>query len=73
MLCLSRKVDEKIVCRFPDGREITFTLLQIRGDKVRLGIDAANDVDIMRGELVPHWNKHRAAQRVERAAEKRPA
>lgn len=48
MLVLSRKRDEQIVI----GDEIvTITVVDIRGDKVRLGIDAPKDLDVHRREV----------------------
>lgn len=48
MLVLSRKKGEKIVL----GETIVLTILRIEGNKVRIGIEAATDVAIVRGELV---------------------
>ncbi|QDT37778.1 carbon storage regulator CsrA [Stratiformator vulcanicus] len=47
MLVLSRKKDEKIVI----GDQITLMVIEIRGDKVRLGIDAPKDVSVHRQEV----------------------
>ncbi|MCH2210215.1 MAG: carbon storage regulator CsrA [Fuerstiella sp.] len=47
MLVLSRKKDEKIVI----GENITLMVIEIRGDKVRLGIDAPRDVAVHREEV----------------------
>lgn len=47
MLVLSRKKDEKIVI----GDSITLMVIEIRGDKVRLGIDAPRDVSVHREEV----------------------
>jgi len=47
MLVLSRKKDEKIVI----GDNITLMVIEIRGDKVRLGIDAPRDVSVHREEV----------------------
>jgi carbon storage regulator len=47
MLVLSRKEDQTIVI---DGR-ITITVVSIRGNQIRLGIDAPRDVPVRRGEL----------------------
>ncbi len=47
MLVLSRKKDEKIVI----GDNITLMVIEIRGDKVRLGIDAPRDVSVHREEI----------------------
>ena len=47
MLVLSRKKDEKIVI----GDNISIMIVEIRGDKVRIGIDAPRDVSVHRREV----------------------
>jgi carbon storage regulator len=47
MLVLSRKRDEQIVI----NDLITITIVEIRGDKVRLGIEAPADVPVHRREV----------------------
>lgn len=47
MLVLSRKKDESIVI----GDNVTVTIVEVRGDKVRLGIDAPIDVTVHRLEV----------------------
>ena len=47
MLVLSRKPDEKIMI----GDGIVITVVEIRGDKVRLGIEAPRDVSVHRKEV----------------------
>jgi carbon storage regulator len=47
MLVLSRKKDEKIVI----GDTIKLMVIEIRGDKVRLGIEAPRDVSVHREEV----------------------
>ena len=47
MLVLRRKKDEKIII----GDSITLMVIEIRGDKVRLGIDAPKDVSVHRQEV----------------------
>lgn len=47
MLVLSRKKDERIVI----GDDITVMIIEIRGDKVRLGITAPKDVTVHREEV----------------------
>jgi carbon storage regulator len=47
VLVLGRKVDEKIVI----GGNITIMVVEIRGDKVKLGIDAPKDVSVHRQEV----------------------
>jgi carbon storage regulator len=48
MLVLSRKKNETVVIA---GGDIVVTVLEIRGDKVRLGIDAPKDTSIHRSEV----------------------
>jgi len=47
MLVLSRKKDEKIVI----GDNISIMIVEIRGDKVRLGIEAPREVSVHRREV----------------------
>ena len=47
MLVLSRKINETIVI----NDNIIITVVDIRGDKVRLGIDAPKDVPVHRQEI----------------------
>lgn len=47
MLILSRKLDEKIKI----GEEITLTIIEIRGDQVKIGIDAPQNVKVFRQEI----------------------
>jgi carbon storage regulator len=47
MLVLSRKKDERIVI---DGN-ITIVIVEIRGDKVRIGVEAPPDVSVHRQEV----------------------
>ena len=49
MLVLTRKVGEKIVI----GKNITITVLEARGSKIRIGIDAPAQVPVLRSELQP--------------------
>ena len=47
MLVLSRKKNERIVI----GENIVITVVEIRGDRVRLGIEAPQEVPIHRSEV----------------------
>lgn len=47
MLVLSRQRDESIII----GDNIVVTIVDIRGDKVRLGIDAPKEVPVHRQEV----------------------
>lgn len=50
MLVLSRKVDDTIII----GDNIKIQVIKIKGNTVRLGIEAPSDVKILRGELAPY-------------------
>lgn len=47
MLVLSRHRDESIMI----GDDIVITVVDVRGDKVRLGIDAPTDIPVHRQEV----------------------
>ena len=49
MLVLSRKEGERLRL----GDSIVLTIVKLNGDKVRLGIDAPNDLLVLREELEP--------------------
>lgn len=48
MLVLSRRVGDSLVV----GEEITLTVLEVRGDVVRVGIDAPRHIKVHRAELL---------------------
>jgi carbon storage regulator len=59
MLVLSRKRDEQIVI----SDNIVVTVVDIRGDKVRLGIEAPKDIPVHRQEVfdaIQQENKQRS-------------
>jgi carbon storage regulator len=47
MLILSRKVNEKIMI----GEDISVSIIEVRGDQVRLGVDAPKTVKVFRQEV----------------------
>jgi carbon storage regulator len=47
MLILSRKVNEKIMI----GDDISVSIIEVRGDQVRLGVDAPKTVKVFRQEV----------------------
>ncbi|MBT4864063.1 MAG: carbon storage regulator CsrA [Planctomycetaceae bacterium] len=59
MLVLSRQRDESIII----GDNIVITIVDIRGDKVRLGINAPKDIPVHREEVYEAIQRERAAQR----------
>ena len=48
MLVLTRKADQTIVI---DGG-ITIRIIDVKGNRIRIGIDAPQEVSVQRGELV---------------------
>lgn len=58
MLVLTRRTDQRIVI----GDDIVITVLEIKGDSVRLGIDAPRSVRVHREEV------HEALRRANAAA-----
>ncbi len=62
MLVLSRHRDESIMI----GDDVVVTIVDIRGDKVRLGIDAPQDIPVHRQEV------YEAIQRENRKASQLP-
>lgn len=47
MLILSRKIDEQIKI----GDDITITLIDIRGEQVKIGVEAPKNVKVFRQEV----------------------
>ena len=47
MLILSRKINEKIMI----GDDISISIIEIRGDQVRIGVDAPKTVKVFRREV----------------------
>ena len=50
MLVLTRKMNEQILI----GNDIKITLVRVRGNSVRIGIEAPRAVRVVRGELAVH-------------------
>jgi carbon storage regulator len=60
MLVLSRQKDESIII----GDDVEITIVDVRGDKVRLGITAPKNISVHRKEV------YEAIQREKREAQK---
>lgn len=56
MLVLTRKCGEKVVM---PQQEVVITVLEVRGDRVRLGIEAPADIRIHRQEI---WQRIQVQQ-----------
>lgn len=52
MLVLSRRVGESVVIGDGSPEAVTITVLEVRGDVVRIGIDAPRSVAVHRAELL---------------------
>ena len=59
MLVLSRQRDESIMI----GDDVVITIVDIRGDKVRLGIEAPQDIPVHRQEVYERDQARRPAFR----------
>ena len=57
MLILSRKVDEKIKI----GSEITLTIIEVKGDQVKVGVEAPKNVKVFRQEVYEAIQKENKA------------
>lgn len=58
MLVLSRKENETIVI----GDDVRLTVVEIRGDKVKIGIEAPPTVKVWRTEIAPKDKKEAASE-----------
>jgi carbon storage regulator len=58
MLVLSRQKDESIII----GDDVEITIVDVRGDKVRLGITAPKSVSIHRREVYDAIQREKAAR-----------
>jgi carbon storage regulator len=65
MLVLSRQRDESIMI----GDEVEITIVDVRGDKVRLGITAPKQIPVHRREIYDAIQREKA----QKAAEQTPA
>lgn len=59
MLVLSRRVGESVVI----GNDVTVTVLEVRGDQIRIGVDAPRHVQVHREEVYRELEEQNAAAR----------
>ena len=60
MLVLSRRIDESIII----GDNIKITIVDVRGDKVRLGIVAPREISVHRQEVYDAIQKEKEKENV---------
>ncbi|GAB2518062.1 carbon storage regulator CsrA [Paramicrobacterium agarici] len=68
MLVLTRRIGERVLI----GDDVELTVLDVKGDTVRIGVQAPRDTRIQRAELVDAVSKENvdAAQQADQNAEK---
>lgn len=59
MLVLSRQKDESIII----GDDVEITIVDVRGDKVRLGISAPKNITVHRKEVYEAIQREKAARK----------
>jgi carbon storage regulator len=59
MLVLSRQKDESIII----GDDVEITIVDVRGDKVRLGISAPKNISVHRKEVYEAIQREKAAKK----------
>jgi carbon storage regulator len=66
MLVLTRKPGEKIFI----GDNIKVTVVEVSGNRIRIGIEAPDDVRVLRSELYESWEKNAVGQDLAPAAKR---
>ena len=64
MLILTRRINEKLVI----GDDVTVTVLGVKGNQVRIGIDAPREIQVHREEVYQRILKERVTDRTHAAA-----
>jgi len=64
MLILSRKENESLVLELPNGETITVCLVAYKGDVTKVGINAPDNVTILREELYRNQLKNNRANKM---------
>lgn len=58
MLILTRRVGESLIIEI-DGKKVTATVLGVKGNQVRVGVDAPKDVAVHREEIYDRIQKEK--------------
>ena len=64
MLILTRRAGETVMI----GSDVTITVLGVKGNQVRIGINAPKDVAVHREEIYERIQSEKAAEQVEKKA-----
>jgi carbon storage regulator len=59
MLILTRRVGESVMI----GHEITVTVVEVKGTQIRLGIQAAKEIPVLREELCIRAHEEQAQEK----------
>ncbi len=51
-----------MILTLPDGRRLTVMLIELRGDKCRIGFDAPPDIAVHRSEVQAAIDREKAAE-----------
>jgi carbon storage regulator len=68
MLVLSRRRDEQIVVGEGES-QVVITVIEVRGDRVRIGVEARKDIEIHRKEVYDVIHKADNTNEIERGSE----
>ena len=52
MLILTRRPGESLILELPTGERIKVTVLEVKGNQIRIGTNAPDDIAIVRVELL---------------------
>ena len=52
MLILTRRPGESLIIELPTGEQIKVTVLEVKGNQIRIGTNAPDDIAIVREELL---------------------
>lgn len=57
MLILTRRLGEKVIINENEDKKIAITVVEVLGDRIKLGINAPKNIKILREELCDKFKK----------------